>query len=108
MPAVAKPGETYPVEVQDCLEERIYIPQPFTDATGPPDMETEIHTGDFPADVFIISDHTDELTVWTPLMAALASPSSPLPFFIIPCCSCSLSGTRYRYPPRKACQKDRV
>jgi tRNASer (uridine44-2'-O)-methyltransferase len=91
---------TYPDKVQDVLEERIYIPRPFLDAASPLDLKGKIHTGDFPADIFIISDHTDELTVWTPLMAALAHPSSPLPFFIIPCCSCSLSGARYRYPPK--------
>ncbi|KAJ5742732.1 uncharacterized protein N7511_011133 [Penicillium nucicola] len=95
-----KTWETYPVDVQTCLEEKMYIPQPFLDAIGPQDFEAKIHTGDFPADTFIISDHADEMTVWTPLMAALASPSSLLPFLIIPCCSCSLSGARYRYPPR--------
>ncbi|PYH45351.1 tRNA (uracil) methyltransferase [Aspergillus saccharolyticus JOP 1030-1] len=59
------------------------------------------HTGQFPKHTFIISNHADELTVWTPLMAALLSPDSPSPFVAIPCCSHSLSGAKYRYPPPK-------
>ncbi|KAJ5194453.1 tRNA (uracil-O(2)-)-methyltransferase [Penicillium cf. griseofulvum] len=92
-----KTWATFPAEIQKCLEERIFIPKPFADVL---DLHgIEIHTGDFPDNTFIISDHADELTVWTPIMAALASPSSPLPFFVIPCCSRSLAGSAYRYPP---------
>ncbi|KAJ5249166.1 tRNA (uracil-O(2)-)-methyltransferase [Penicillium chermesinum] len=81
------------------LVEKIYIPKPFADVADLQGIKTEIHTGDFAADTFIISNHADELTVWTPLMAALACPTSPLPFISIPCCSHSLLGARFRYPP---------
>jgi tRNASer (uridine44-2'-O)-methyltransferase len=96
----------FPQWVQDRLKESIYIPKPFADAVEDwtiPGVET--HTGSFPKDTFIISNHADELTVWTPLMAALANPTSPLPFLAIPCCSHSLSGARFRYPPPKTKKK---
>lgn len=62
------------------------------------------HSGIFRPNTFIISNHADELTVWTPLMGALSSPTNPLPFLAIPCCSHSLSGSKYRYPPPKPTQ----
>jgi tRNASer (uridine44-2'-O)-methyltransferase len=96
----------FPDWVQEKLKEAIYIPKPFCDAMAAAGAESEIRelgvdalTGMFPKDTFIISNHADELTVWTPLMAALSNPESPLPFLSIPCCSHSLSGARYRYPP---------
>ncbi|KAL1965193.1 hypothetical protein VTN77DRAFT_5947 [Rasamsonia byssochlamydoides] len=102
----------FPQWVQDRLKESIYIPKPFADAlsvsgggTYQEDLAglgVDTHTGTFPKDTFIISNHADELTVWTPLMAVLAQPASPLPFLAIPCCSHSLSGARYRYSPPKA------
>ena len=112
----------FPEDVRARLREEIYIPRPFSDALAPaghPDGvvngETEegdkfdvgvpTHTGSFPADTFIISNHADELTIWTPLMAALANPVSPLPFLAIPCCSHALSGARHRYPPPKSGNK---
>ncbi|CAI7639076.1 unnamed protein product [Penicillium palitans] len=82
-----KSWETFPAEIQECLEERIFIPRPFVDVLDLQEIGVEIHT--------------DELTVWTPIMAALSSPSSPLPFFVVPCCSRSLAGSSYRYPPPK-------
>lgn len=88
----------FPASVQERLMEKIYIPKPFADSIGTENIGVEIHTGDFLPGTFIISNHADELTVWTPLMAALASPASPLPFLAIPCCSHSLSGSSYRFP----------
>ncbi|KAJ5171061.1 tRNA (uracil-O(2)-)-methyltransferase [Penicillium coprophilum] len=96
-----KSWETFPPEIRECLKERIFIPRPFADVLDQ-GIGVEIHTGDFPDDTFVISDHADELTVWTPIMAALSSPSSPLPFFVVPCCSRSLAGSSYRYPPPKS------
>ncbi|CAG8324255.1 unnamed protein product [Penicillium nalgiovense] len=96
-----KSWETFPAEIQECLEERIFIPRPFVDVLDLQEIGVGIHTGDFPDNTFIISDHADELTVWTPIMAALSSPSSLLPFFVVPCCSRSLAGSSYRYPPPK-------
>ena len=43
---------------------------------------------------FIISNHADELTGWTPFLALLNRSS----FFIVPCCSRNLSGERFRAP----------
>ncbi|KAK1252550.1 hypothetical protein MKX08_003737 [Trichoderma sp. CBMAI-0020] len=54
-----------------------------------------IHDGAFPAGTFIISNHADELTPWTPILAA----SSRCPFIMIPCCSHNLAGEKFRAPP---------
>ncbi|KAL2007471.1 hypothetical protein VTN00DRAFT_8909 [Thermoascus crustaceus] len=108
-----KSWSIFPQWVQERLKESIYIPKPFADVvTGSEgedmllDLGAETHTGTFDRDTFIISNHADELTVWTPLMAALANPESPLPFLAIPCCSHSLSGARFRYPPPKLVKSD--
>ncbi|PIG80113.1 tRNA (uracil-O(2)-)-methyltransferase [Aspergillus arachidicola] len=105
-----KTWKILPEFVQARLKEEIYIPKPFTDAMvergGVPDLGVETHSGLFEKDTFIISNHADELTVWTPLMATLACPESPLPFIAIPCCSHALSGAKYRYPPPKASKPD--
>ena len=55
---------------------------------------TAWHNGVFPQSTFIISNHADELTPWTPLLASL----SLSPFLVIPCCSHNLSGMRFRAP----------
>lgn len=52
------------------------------------------HNGIFPTGTFIISNHADELTPWTPLLASLSSS----PFLAIPCCSHNLSGAKFRAP----------
>ncbi|KAI1079663.1 DUF1613-domain-containing protein [Whalleya microplaca] len=56
-----------------------------------------IHDGLFPKGTFIISNHADELTPWTPILATL----SDCPFIMIPCCSHDLSGARFRAPVPK-------
>ncbi|EYE96954.1 tRNA (uracil) methyltransferase [Aspergillus ruber CBS 135680] len=103
-----KTWKIFPEMVRERLSEEVYIPKPFADVLSGSgvnpdalDVGTKTHTGIFPKDTFIMSNHADELTVWTPLMAALANPQSPLPFMAIPCCSHALSGARYRYPPPK-------
>ena len=60
------------------------------------DREIEWHSGVFPSGTFIISNHADELTPWTPLLAYL----SLSPFLMIPCCSHNLSGLRFRAPSK--------
>ncbi|TVY84441.1 tRNA (uracil-O(2)-)-methyltransferase [Lachnellula suecica] len=60
-------------------------------------MEVGIHNGVFPDGTFIISNHADELTPWTPILATISSS----PFIMIPCCSHALSGSRFRAPPPK-------
>ncbi|ROT41123.1 DUF1613-domain-containing protein [Sodiomyces alkalinus F11] len=60
------------------------------------DMDpTLFHDGCFPKGTFIISNHADELTPWTPILATL----SESPFIMIPCCSHNLGGAKYRAPP---------
>ncbi|KAL1851013.1 hypothetical protein VTK73DRAFT_9558 [Phialemonium thermophilum] len=54
-----------------------------------------IHDGTFAPGTFIISNHADELTPWTPVLAAL----SHCPFLMIPCCSHNLTGAKFRPPP---------
>ncbi|SZF00306.1 unnamed protein product [Blumeria hordei] len=52
------------------------------------------HDGLFPSGPFIISNHADELTPWTALLAT----QSRCHFIMIPCCSHDLSGARFRAP----------
>ena len=75
-------------------EDRVVVgqlgkPLPFQENVG-------IHDGNFPYGTFIISNHADELTGWTPLIASL----SESPFLVIPCCSQDLSGARFRAPAK--------
>ncbi|KAI1405160.1 DUF1613-domain-containing protein [Hypoxylon fuscum] len=56
-----------------------------------------IHDGLFPKGTFIISNHADELTPWTPILATI----SDCPFIMIPCCSHNLTGARFRAPAPK-------
>ncbi|KAF3905179.1 hypothetical protein AA313_de0205688 [Arthrobotrys entomopaga] len=55
------------------------------------------HSGVFPEGTFLICNHGDELTAWTPLLAAL----SKCPFVTIPCCSFDLAGRKFRAQARK-------
>ena len=57
----------------------------------------EITNGELPKGTFIISNHADELTPWTPILANL----SESPFMMIPCCSHDLGGAKFRAPPSK-------
>ena len=59
--------------------------------------EGKYHNGIFPRGTFVISNHADELTPWTPILAA----ASDCPFIMIPCCSHDLGGKKYRAPPPK-------
>ena len=76
------------------------LPEITSAATAPsPSLATphgpiRIHDGTFPPGTFIISNHADELTIWTPLLAYL----SHSPFIAIPCCSHDLSGAKRRFP----------
>ena len=104
---------------QSVLKEMILIPAPLFDLAGPAPSPSKTlrtlalsvlrrpppssalqppaqpwHNGIFPTGTFIISNHSDELTPWTPLLASL----SRSPFLVIPCCSHNLSGLRFRAP----------
>ena len=119
-----KTWSTLVPHVQEQLKEMILIPQPlfelhpensqhFDSANGslisylPPIFrhsgskhdpnrpnQPTWHNGIFASGTFIISNHADELTPWTPLLASL----SASPFLAIPCCSHNLSGARFRAP----------
>lgn len=56
------------------------------------ELAQRVHDGLFPQGTFIISNHADELTPWTPILATI----SDCPFIMIPCCSHDLSGARFR------------
>jgi tRNASer (uridine44-2'-O)-methyltransferase len=110
--------EIFPEAVQQRLLERVLVPEPHLRAISRvarrEDIFTEYleqiqdvlggidyHDGIFEAGTFIVSNHADELTPWTPILAALSSPNDPLPWLAIPCCSHALSGAKYRYPVAK-------
>ncbi|ETI23109.1 hypothetical protein G647_04906 [Cladophialophora carrionii CBS 160.54] len=107
------------LEMEDYLDVMVCIPQPFLDH-APAELTIDrlheagmkihnglfngvfngLRNGVFKPGTFIISNHADELTPWTPLLAALSCPESPLPFLAIPCCSHALSGAKHRYLPK--------
>jgi tRNASer (uridine44-2'-O)-methyltransferase len=93
----------------DKLQELLLIPRVLdTSSSAPPEDNVEEHTpnttpaashdGVFPPGTFIVSNHADELTPWTPLIASL----SRSPFIAIPCCSHDFGGTRIRAPVHAA------
>ncbi|KAJ4259650.1 tRNA(Ser) Um(44) 2'-O-methyltransferase [Fusarium torreyae] len=71
------------------------IPRRAADEETRTTNSENIHDGIFPQGTFIISNHADELTPWTPILAAI----SQCPFIMIPCCSHNLTGDRWRAPP---------
>lgn len=104
-----KTWATFEPSIQNHLKQMILIPQPLfqmhsivNHADGgiisknpiPPKSDLAWHNGIFPSGTFIISNHADELTPWTPLLASISSS----PFLAIPCCSHNLSGLRFRAP----------
>ncbi|KAL3954939.1 hypothetical protein ACCO45_010502 [Purpureocillium lilacinum] len=74
---------------------RPVVPRPDADSETPQLDADAIQDGTFPPGTFIVSNHADELTPWTPILGAL----SRCPFIMIPCCSHSLTGERFRAPP---------
>lgn len=101
----ARPRKTwsmFPKHVQEALHNTVCIPRPFLERGPTADSVVQIHDGIFAKGTFIISNHADELTPWTPILAALSDPENPLPFLAIPCCSHALDGTRHRYNSAKA------
>ncbi|KAI0906124.1 hypothetical protein F4823DRAFT_608252 [Ustulina deusta] len=80
-------------DIDESLRQLVLIPAVLQDQ-GRQDGELapQIHDGMFPKGTFIISNHADELTPWTPILATI----SDCPFIMIPCCSHDLSGARFR------------
>lgn len=111
-----KTWATFEPAIQKHLKQLMLIPQPLFQTTSPvncanggilshnfkssrtkgSDNEDNAswHNGIFSTGTFIISNHADELTPWTPLLASISSS----PFLAIPCCSHNLSGLRFRAP----------
>ncbi|MCJ1278656.1 tRNA(Ser) Um(44) 2'-O-methyltransferase [Puttea exsequens] len=103
-----KTWSVLPPTTQANLKEMILIPQPLFESHAHQDQttahangaliskthNTPWHNGIFPSNTFIISNHADELTPWTPLLASISNS----PFLAIPCCSHNLSGLRFRAP----------
>ena len=76
----------FPRHVQDRLYEKILVPWFLEDVSG-----DSVHNGRFDQSTFLISNHADELTPYTPLLAALTPGSS---FLAIPCCEHDFSGAK--------------
>lgn len=101
-----KSWSSWSKKAQENLKEMVLIPsivssnaetiQPGDENTNI-STEAGIHNGEFPKGTFIISNHADELTPWTPILANI----SQSPFMMIPCCSHRLNGARFRAPHPK-------
>lgn len=94
-----KTWETFEEQYQNNLKEMLLIPEVLEAENDDDDDNTSAntplsHNGSFPAGTFIVSNHADELTPWTPLLAYL----SASPFIAIPCCSHDFGGSRFRAP----------
>ena len=94
-----KTWSTFPASYVDKVQELLLFPAILTTPSDPSSLlnAPPSHTGIFPPHTFIISNHADELTPWTPLLASL----SDSPFIAIPCCSHDFGGTRFRSPVHK-------
>ncbi|CAI6264484.1 unnamed protein product [Periconia digitata] len=93
-----KTWDTFEERYQLNLKEMLLVPEVLkSEKNDDDDTESDSlpsHNGSFPTGTFIISNHADELTAWTPLLAYL----SESPFIAIPCCSHNFGGTRFRAP----------
>ncbi|KAI4761715.1 DUF1613-domain-containing protein [Aureobasidium sp. EXF-3400] len=113
-----KSWETFAPDVQSKLAEGILVPEVLNpqDSTETDDevadvvdkleavdllRDRDFHNGRFKKGTFIVSNHADELTPWTPLLAYL----NDSPFIAIPCCSHNLAGARWRAPISKAAKE---
>lgn len=115
-----KTWQTFPPETQNSVKEMILVPEilhdrddmceALGDSSPSASQDDELgdgmyHNGMFRSTipngagepVFIISNHADELTPWTPLIAYLNGSS----FIAIPCCSHNLAGAKWRAHPSK-------
>ncbi|KAH0293058.1 DUF1613-domain-containing protein, partial [Aureobasidium sp. EXF-3399] len=113
-----KSWETFAPNVKSKLAEGILVPEVLNpqDFSGTNDevadvveqleavdllRDRDFHNGRFKKGTFIVSNHADELTPWTPLLAYL----NDSPFIAIPCCSHNLAGARWRAPISKAAKE---
>jgi tRNASer (uridine44-2'-O)-methyltransferase len=91
-----KTWATFSSAYDDKLKEMLLVPEVLRSTQGSHDGDEppKTHNGVFPTGTFIVANHADELTVWTPVLAFL----SESPFIAIPCCSHNFGGTRFRAP----------
>lgn len=90
-----KTWEIFPSSVRERLKQRVLVPHILQTASTDSSQDGIFHGGYFERGTFIVSNHADELTPWTPLLAYL----NDSPFIAIPCCSHNLAGARFRAPP---------
>lgn len=89
-----KTWRIFPEFTQERLLRRLLVPSVFP-VSATEEAHEMLHDRVFEPGTFIISNHADELTAWTPLMAYLNKSL----FIAIPCCSHDLAGARFRAPP---------
>lgn len=98
-----KTWRIFPNYIQQRLHKLLLVPELLqSDVSGK--IDPTWHNGIFSLGTFIISNHADELTVWTPLLAYLNQSA----FIAVPCCSHDLAGARFRAPPSTKSSKDRL
>jgi tRNASer (uridine44-2'-O)-methyltransferase len=88
-----KTWSIFPDRIRQRLERRLLIPEVFV-RQDELRRDVPYHAGKFKPGTFIISNHADELTAWTPLLAYLNMSA----FIAIPCCSHDFAGARFRAP----------
>ncbi|TKA73681.1 hypothetical protein B0A55_05622 [Friedmanniomyces simplex] len=111
-----KTWSIFPPGIQEQLQQRLLVPEIFQSLSQSIEQRKEEeeeeeeedstwHNGIFKymPGAFIISNHADELTAWTPLLAYLNNAA----FIAIPCCSHDLAGSRFRAPPSTKAAKAR-
>ncbi|KAL1585746.1 hypothetical protein WHR41_05091 [Cladosporium halotolerans] len=99
-----KSWSTFPDAVQQNLHQSLLVPSLLRSSNDHPSPDNDSYnSGLFAPGTFIISNHADELTAWTPLLAYLNSSA----FLAIPCCSHDLAGSRFRAPDSTKAQKAR-
>lgn len=104
-----KTWTTFPPNVRQHLRQSLLVPELLRPGnsnssasdTSAEDAAKSWHSGLFAPETFIISNHADELTAWTPLLAHLSRSA----FIAIPCCSHDLAGSRFRAPDSTKAQK---
>lgn len=93
-----KTWETFGEAYQQNVKEMLLVPEVLQHSVVVDEESANSsppwHNGVLPHGTFIISNHADELTAWTPVLAYL----SDSPFMAIPCCSHDFGGTRFRAP----------
>lgn len=104
-----KSWSVFPEFVQAQLQELVLVPeilrQKVNDSEGLGFLDLAgTHNGVFAPGTFIVSNHADQLTPWTPLLAYLSNS----PFVSIPCCSHALNGKLSRFYDTLPGTDDRV